>query len=912
MRIAFAVAWSIWATSAIAGSEVLYAPPADWVKPVQIPAAPSVEGDQSIQPLLLQVQTRLDGDGDKSFFESAFRILSPQGLSVVAGITPSWNPDTETLTLHRFNVIRDGQTIDLLQGGKKVTVLRRETRLEQATLDGSLTATLQPEGLKVGDIVDFAATSVRRDPVLKGHSQAFFELTSPTPVARILVRETWPVSKPIRWKITDAMPAPTVTQSPAGTELVVDLANVSAPKQPSDAPVRFQNLGQLQISQFDSWADVSTLMYPLYEKASTLGAGSPLKLEAKKIAQATSDPRIRVAAALRIVQDQVRYAYIGLNFGGYIPADADLTWTRRFGDCKGKTALLLALLKELGIQAEPALVNSTNGDGLSSRLPTLAFFDHVIVRAQIGKDIYWLDGTRLGDRAIDDIAVPDFHWALPVLPTGAQLTPLQPTPLDKPEFESTLRLDATAGLEAKAPAHAEHILRGDDAVSRNIALTGAGAVEAERDMRSYWRGIYPWIDAKNVSYTFDDAHRVMRLSMDGVATMDWDQSGAFRDFQVSDSSIGMNRSFRREPGPHDDAPFSVPYPLYKSWKVVINLPNKGEGFQLLNGADVDRTVAGRHNQRHAEINDGVVTILATEKTVVPEFPADEADAAARTLRQMANYDVMVRTSLTSNSVGDDAGSADPEPTTAAEFAFRGARLLRKHEFDKAIADFDRAIVLDPKSARDFYNRAVAHFHKGEDGLALADFSKAIELNPTDGVALDGRAQLYLLTGRDLLADADIDRADHLAQGDAGALRLHAALYEVSGHYLKAIGFYDQLVAKAPTVEALNGRCWARAEWGKELTLALADCDAALKLGPGTASVLDSRGLVLLRQGRYADAISSYDDALRARPGQAESLFGRGLARLRGGSRTEADVDLAAARAAKAGIDSEFARFGVAP
>ena len=164
----------------------------------------------------------------------------------------------------------------------------------------------------------------------------------------------------------------------------------------------------------------------------------------------------------------------------------------------------------------------------------------------------------------------------------------------------------------------------------------------------------------------------------------------------------------------------------------------------------------------------------------------------------------------------------------------------------------------------------------------------------------------------MLADADIDRADHLAPGDADVLRLHAALYEVSGHYQKAIGFYDQLVAKAPTVEALNGRCWARAEWGRELALALADCDAALKLGPGAASVLDSRGLVLLRLGRYADAVASYDDALRVRPGQAESLFGRGLARLRVGSKTEGNVDLAAARAAKSGVDSEFARFGVAP
>ncbi len=82
-----------------------------------------------------------------------------------------------------------------------------------------------------------------------------------------------------------------------------------------------------------------------------------------------------------------------------MPARADETWQRRFGDCKGKTVLLLALLKELGIQAEPALVSLGGGDGLDERLPSLGAFNHVIVRATIGGKVYWLDGTRTGDRS---------------------------------------------------------------------------------------------------------------------------------------------------------------------------------------------------------------------------------------------------------------------------------------------------------------------------------------------------------------------------------------------------------------------------------------------------------------------------------------------------------------------------------
>ena len=116
----------------------------------------------------------------------------------------------------------------------------------------------------------------------------------------------------------------------------------------------------------------------------------------------------------------MRYAFVGMNLGGYVPAAADVTWQRRFGDCKGKSVLLLALLHQLGIEAEPVLVSTGLGDGLDQQLPMLTF-DHAIVRAQIGGKVYWLDGTRTGDRALDDIAIPNFRWVLPLRPTGAKL-----------------------------------------------------------------------------------------------------------------------------------------------------------------------------------------------------------------------------------------------------------------------------------------------------------------------------------------------------------------------------------------------------------------------------------------------------------------------------------------------------------
>ena len=74
-----------------------------------------------------------------------------------------WRPDSDVLVIHKVHIIRGDQVIDLLANGQTFTILRRETGLEEAMLDGRLTATLQPEGLQVGDNVVTDGTDRLRD-----------------------------------------------------------------------------------------------------------------------------------------------------------------------------------------------------------------------------------------------------------------------------------------------------------------------------------------------------------------------------------------------------------------------------------------------------------------------------------------------------------------------------------------------------------------------------------------------------------------------------------------------------------------------------------------------------------------------------------------------------------------------------
>ncbi len=445
-----------------------------------------------------------------------------------------------------------------------------------------------------------------------------------------------------------------------------------------------------------------------------------------------------------------------------------------------------------------------------------------------------------------------------------------------------------------------------------------GRSDAERSLREFVTKSYPWIKPSRVDYAYDDREGLMRLTIDGSATLDWSKQGEFKDFDIAESSLGWDASFKREPGPHQDAPYVVNFPDYQKWTVSISLLRKGEGFTLLNAQDVDKTIAGVAYQRSSSIENGVVTMVASQRSLEPEFPAAEADGAATALREMYKTDVVVRSPSAINGGGtDDLDTASmPDPVDAGSYNRRGTVFLLKGDNVHAVADFTKAAQLDPKNPKTWYNLGVANYDLGHAEQAVSDFSRALELNPIDVLARMARAELYLSRGDEKRATQDFDYAVGISPGNLGVQLRRARAYERAGRFPQAVQSYEQLISRVPagrgTANYLNERCWAIAEWGQQLDRGLADCDASLKLSPGNAAALDSRGLIRLRMGQYDKAIADYDAALRLRPNQSASLYGRGIAKRRSGTKAAGEADIAAATKIDPSIAKTFAGFGVRP
>jgi tetratricopeptide (TPR) repeat protein len=270
------------------------------------------------------------------------------------------------------------------------------------------------------------------------------------------------------------------------------------------------------------------------------------------------------------------------------------------------------------------------------------------------------------------------------------------------------------------------------------------------------------------------------------------------------------------------------------------------------------------------------------------------------------------------AAADRAAGASDQPTDAAGFARRGAAFAARREFTPAIADLSRACELAPTEASYFYQRGLARWGNRQPDLALADFDAAIKLKADDMPTLIARARLRARRGDSPDAvTADVDAADRVAQKQAPERLEMGELYEHAGQHAAAVAQYTKWIDTRPRddvrmSEALNSRCWARAQWGQELDEALADCNSALKLRPDTAAYFDSRGLVYLRRSNYDKAIADYNAALSLKPNLAWSLYGRGLARLHKGDSTAGQADVAAATALQPKIAAEAGKQGIGP
>jgi hypothetical protein len=155
------------------------------------------------------------------------------------------------------------------------------------------------------------------------------------------------------------------------------------------APVKFA-LDQYQGEMAD-WSQLAAWQYELNKGRDVL----PEDFKSKVLAmvEGVEEPYEKVKILYSYLQKNFRYVSIQLGIGGWQTMTAADVIKYSYGDCKGLTNLMKAMLETAGVPANYTLVYAgSNADDIESDFPSNQF-NHVILQVPTDADPIWLECT---------------------------------------------------------------------------------------------------------------------------------------------------------------------------------------------------------------------------------------------------------------------------------------------------------------------------------------------------------------------------------------------------------------------------------------------------------------------------------------------------------------------------------------
>jgi transglutaminase-like putative cysteine protease len=283
-----------------------------------------------------------------------------------------------------WNEKPDGRRIPVLPGQIK---LQQEPAYSGAPMFQDMQIkTLIYSDVAVGDKLYSKTRRTRRVAVYAGQ---FSDLTMPRyrPTKQLTLIYDLPSTLPLKVDNLGFKAADTA-QHDGRTVYRWDYVEAANPRL-EDGAVSYWDFGRhLLVSTF---ADYATLARAYDRTAAPAAAPSPrVEAKARELVQGLSDPRAKAYAIDNWVRKNIRYVAVYIGNGGVVPHAAEIVMDNRYGDCKDHATLMEAMLRAVGIESTPVLINAGNAYKLAA-VASPYTLDHAITYVP-SLDLY-LDST---------------------------------------------------------------------------------------------------------------------------------------------------------------------------------------------------------------------------------------------------------------------------------------------------------------------------------------------------------------------------------------------------------------------------------------------------------------------------------------------------------------------------------------
>jgi hypothetical protein len=240
--------------------------------------------------------------------------------------------------------------------------------------------------------------------------------------------------------------------------------------------------GTSRKNDFANWRSMGSWLGNLYSGQTV--ASEPIKQEVNALAAGKTAQLQKMQAIAEFVQHDIRYVAIELGIGGWQPHAAPDVFSHRYGDCKDKATLMHTMLREIGVDSYPVVINMRRG-AVTRETPAHNGFNHAILAIKLPDDvkdpslIAVMQHSQLGRILFFDPTnelMPfgqiggylQANYGLLVTPEGGELVelPQQPSAMNSIQRVGKLTLDANGVLKGDV----QEVRLGDRAFSERLRL----------------------------------------------------------------------------------------------------------------------------------------------------------------------------------------------------------------------------------------------------------------------------------------------------------------------------------------------------------------------------------------------------------------------------------------------------------
>ena len=278
----------------------------------------------------------------------------------------------------------------ILPDGSSVVLNPKKTNPGSADRESGFpsTTTLLIPQARAGAVIEIIYRTRRQAQNQQPEFYTEFTLRRSIPILKNTVTLKLPKSRPFEYRLQNDKTQATISETEHSKVYAWDFGSMPAFESlPFDPPLR-TIVPWLGVSSMESWDDFIQWFRRISKDSDFISPA--VEAKAAEIAEANPTREAKIRAAFEFVTS-LRYVAIEFGINAFRPRTPDQVLHQRYGDCKDKANLLVALLRSMNIPANFVLIN--RGSTTEIEFPGWQFNHAIAYVPNEGTGGLWLDST---------------------------------------------------------------------------------------------------------------------------------------------------------------------------------------------------------------------------------------------------------------------------------------------------------------------------------------------------------------------------------------------------------------------------------------------------------------------------------------------------------------------------------------